>query len=65
MHASVPGELACVLLFWGIDAYFLCQERQFRSLYEDVRSTSKSEIDHSMDVCRWLAIRSYVYPHHL
>ena len=38
-----------VLLFWGLDGYFLCQERRFRSLYDNVRSKSESEIDFSMN----------------
>ena len=38
-----------VLLFWGLDGYFLWQERRFRSLYDNVRSKEESEIDYSMD----------------
>lgn len=29
------------LLFWGLDAYYLQQERKFRGLYEDVAGISK------------------------
>ena len=39
-----------VLVFWGIDAYFLWQERLFRALYDRVRLVDAAEIDFSMDV---------------
>ena len=38
-----------VLIFWNIDAYFLSQERRFRSLYDDVRIKKEDDIDFSMD----------------
>jgi hypothetical protein len=38
-----------VLFFWNIDAYFLSQERRFRSLYDDVRKKKEDDIDFSMD----------------
>ncbi len=39
-----------VLVFWGLDAYFLRQERLFRALYDRVRLIDEAEIDFSMDV---------------
>ncbi len=36
-------------MFWGLDAYFLRQERLFRKLYEHVQEVSAPEIDFSMD----------------
>ena len=39
-----------VLVFWGLDAYFLWQERLFRALYDRVRLIDAAEIDFSMDV---------------
>lgn len=36
-------------LFWGLDGYFLAQERRFRDLYDHVRKLDDSEIDFSMD----------------
>ena len=39
-----------VLVFWGLDAYFLWQERLFRALYDQVRLIDQAEIDFSMDV---------------
>jgi len=38
-----------VLVFWILDAYFLSQERHFRSLYDAVRPKKEDEIDFSMD----------------
>ncbi len=38
-----------VLIFWIIDAYFLLQERLFRSLYDDIRKKKEDEIDFSMN----------------
>lgn len=37
------------ILFWGLDGYFLAQERRFRDLYNHVRKLNESEIDFSMD----------------
>lgn len=36
--------------FWGLDGYFLRQERLFRKLYDSVRAKSEEEIDFSMDI---------------
>ncbi|HZV11832.1 MAG TPA: hypothetical protein VFA55_01350 [Candidatus Kapabacteria bacterium] len=35
--------------FWGLDAFYLSQERQYRDLYNDVKKKQESEIDFSMD----------------
>lgn len=45
-----PVGLVPVLAFWGLDAYFLWQERLFRALYDQVRLTDEREVDFSMDV---------------
>ena len=37
------------IAFWGLDGYFLRQERLFRALYDKVRILSDEEIDFSMD----------------
>lgn len=37
-----------VLVFWGLDAYYLLQERLYRSLYEKVRKTEEKDIDFSL-----------------
>ncbi len=39
-----------VLVFWGLDAYYLCKERGFRELYEDVSVKPENEIDFSMKI---------------
>ena len=41
--------LVPVFFFWGLDGYFLWQERLFRALYDHVRSLDESAIDFSMD----------------
>lgn len=47
-----------ILVFWGLDGYFLWQERLFRDLYDAVRVLDESSINYSMDTsgfCRtWL-----------
>ena len=39
-----------VLVFWGLDGYFLWQERLFRDLYDYVRGLEEADIDFSMDI---------------
>ena len=39
-----------VVAFWGLDGYFLWQERLFRALYDQVRGQEESDVDYSMDV---------------
>ena len=42
--------LVPVLAFWGLDGYFLWQERLYRLLYDRVRRLEESEIDFSMSI---------------
>lgn len=37
-----------IIIFWGLDAYYLLQERLYRALYEKVRNTNESKIDFSL-----------------
>lgn len=37
-----------VIMFWGLDAYYLLQERLYRSLYDKVRHTDENNIDFSL-----------------
>ena len=37
------------IAFWGLDAYFLRQERLFRRLYDRVRHLAETDVDFSMD----------------
>ena len=39
-----------VIVFWGLDGFFLWQERLYRRLYDNVRAKMGDEIDFSMDV---------------
>ena len=39
-----------VLAFWGLDGYFLWQERLFRALYDYVREQDDESVNYSMDV---------------
>ena len=37
-----------VIVFWFLDAYYLLQERLYRSLYEKVQNTDENSIDFSL-----------------
>jgi hypothetical protein len=39
-----------VIMFWGLDAYYLYQERLFRKLYDDVRTKADQDVDLSLDI---------------
>ena len=41
------------MTFWGLDGYFLWQERLFRALYDHVRAQNEADLDYGMDT-RWL-----------
>ena len=41
--------LAPVVIFWGLDGYFLWQERLYRALYDHVRALDGANIDFAMD----------------
>lgn len=51
-NAFDAGYLALVPIaaFWGLDGYFLWQERLFRTHYDNVRTLPAEDIDFSMDV---------------
>ena len=36
-------------IFWGLDGYFLWEEKKFRKLYDRVRILNEPSIDFSMD----------------
>ena len=40
------------VVFWGLDGYYLWQERLFRNLYKHVRGLADNDIDFSMDVTK-------------
>lgn len=37
-----------VIVFWGLDTYYLLQERLYRSLYDKVRQIDENNIDFSL-----------------
>lgn len=37
-----------ILIFWGLDSYYLQQERLYRSLYEKITNTEEKDIDFSL-----------------
>lgn len=59
-----------VVILWGLDGYYLAEERLFRQLYDQVRERQEDDIDFSMDAKNlkrtgrfwpsrwWLAVRS-------
>ena len=44
--------------FWGLNGYFLSQERKFRDLYNAVRVMSEQQIDFSMDTKPYNSFRN-------
>lgn len=43
-----------ILLFWGLDAYFLQQERKFRGLYNDVADLTDNKVKpYDMNLARY------------
>jgi len=44
-----PIGFVVIIVFWGLDGYFLWQERLFRALYDHVRSLDLDSVDFSMD----------------
>lgn len=38
-----------IIVFWGLDSYYLLQERLYRSLYDTIRSLPNDSIDFGMN----------------
>ena len=49
IRGAIFISLIPVLVFWGLDGYFLWQERLYRKLYDQVRILNENEIDFSMN----------------
>lgn len=47
------------IAFWGLDAYYLWQERLYRGLYDRIRGMNDQNIDFSMDTS---PVKSQVTP---
>ena len=45
----LPVAFLPAVTFWGLDGYFLRQERLFRRLYDHARKVDEAEIDYGMD----------------
>ncbi len=60
--ALVPVALIPVLAFWGLDGYFLWQERLFRALYDHVRRLDDKEIDYAMNVGPFRTVPPRTWP---
>lgn len=39
-----------IVVFWGLDSYYLLQERLYRALYDKVRLLTDADVDYSMKV---------------
>ena len=46
-------SLLPIMMFWFLDATYLCNERRFKSLYNETRLLDESKIDFSMEVKRF------------
>lgn len=47
-------------LFWGLDAYYLKQERLYRKLYDEVRNGGDEKTDFSMNAAKFSQQVSWV-----
>ncbi len=47
-----------VIMFWLLDGYYLSQERLYRALFDEVRTTITSDSNLSMDTTRFAGGRS-------
>jgi hypothetical protein len=37
-----------LLIFWGLDAYYLSQEKGYRQLYDEIRNINENDIDFNL-----------------
>ena len=58
----VVVALIPVIAFWGLDGYFLWQERLYRALYDHVRALEEDKIDFSMNVSPFMKNRGCTWP---
>ena len=69
MDDTAQSSVVCVayvpiLIFWGLDGFFLAQERRYRKLYNQIRKMDDKDIDFSMDTSdfesvgrlRWISV---------
>jgi len=43
-------SLIPLIVFWGLDSYYLTLERKYRELYENVRLKKEEDVDFSMKI---------------
>ena len=58
----IAVSLIPVIAFWGLDGYFLWQERLYRALYDHVRVMKEDETDFSMDASPFRTGRPRTWP---
>ena len=58
----IAVALIPVIAFWGLDGYFLWQERLYRALYDHVRALEEDKIDFSMNVSPFKTGRLRTWP---
>ena len=58
----IAVALIPVIAFWGLDGYFLWQERLYRALYDHVRALEEDKIDFSMNVSPVMKSRGCTWP---
>ena len=58
----IAVALVPVIAFWGLDGYFLWQERLYRALYDHVRALEEDELDFSMNVSPFKTGRPRTWP---
>lgn len=49
-----------IIIFWGLDSYYLWQERLFRDLYGDVSVKDENSIDFKMDTSSYKEDEQYI-----
>lgn len=45
-----------IIIFWGLDAFYLSKERSYRALYKHVAGLSQNQIDFNMDTSAFSGI---------
>ena len=58
----IAVALVPVIAFWGLDGYFLWQERLYRALYDHVRTLAEDQIDFSLNVSPFGTGRPRTWP---
>ena len=46
-----------IIIFWGLDAFYLSKERSYRALYKHVSGLNPDQIDFNMDTISFFGIK--------